>query len=45
MSKFTEWEKEYYEKEGKYHPMDPNIFYDDVYIDLENNVENVQKKD
>lgn len=37
MNYMTEFEKEYYAKEGLYEPMDPNIFYGD-------NVENVQKE-
>jgi hypothetical protein len=37
MSKFTEFEEEYYKWEDKYEIMDPNVFYD--------NVENVPKKD
>jgi hypothetical protein len=39
MNNMTEFEKEYYRKEGLYEIMDPNKFYDDI-VD---NVEYVQK--
>ena len=45
MNNMSKFEKEYYAKEGKYTPMDPNIFYDDVSNYMENNVENVPQED
>ena len=43
MNNMTEFEKEYYAKEGLYEIMDPNKFYDDIDIEVLSNVENVQK--
>ena len=37
----TEFEEEYYRLEGKYEPLDPEKFY----ADIDEYVENVQKKD
>jgi len=40
MSNMSEFEKEYYRREGIYAPMDPNKFY----ADIEDYVEDVQKQ-
>ena len=40
MNNMSEFEKEYYRREGIYVPMDPNKFY----ADIEDYVENVQKQ-
>jgi hypothetical protein len=38
MSKFSgEFEEEYYNKQG-YIPLDPNTFYDDIDIDMKENI-------
>ena len=41
MNHMTEFEELYYKWEGKYIPLDPEKFY----ADIEEYVENVQKKD
>jgi hypothetical protein len=41
MNEMTEFEELYYKWEGKYIPLDPEKFY----ADIEEYVENVQKKD